>query len=68
MTWAVPDASSLPSRPWWFPLSEVLRLIRGRARPELGRILLALACYAAGFAYLVVFEDDKFVGRRRWWC
>jgi Predicted membrane protein (DUF2157) len=36
-------------------------LIRGQARPELGRILLALACYAAGFAYLVVFEDQKFV-------
>jgi hypothetical protein len=36
-------------------------LIKGRARPELGRILLALACYAAGFAYLVVIEDDKFV-------
>jgi Predicted membrane protein (DUF2157) len=36
-------------------------LIRGGARPELGRILLALACYAAGFAYLVVFEDHKFV-------
>ncbi|HZL74238.1 MAG TPA: hypothetical protein VFB83_02600, partial [Propionibacteriaceae bacterium] len=36
-------------------------LIMGRARPELGRILLALACYAAGFAYLVVFEDQKFV-------
>jgi hypothetical protein len=36
-------------------------LIKGRARPELGRILLALACYAAGFAYLVVFEDRKFV-------
>jgi hypothetical protein len=36
-------------------------LIKGRARPELGRILLALACYAAGFAYLVVFEDQKFV-------
>jgi Predicted membrane protein (DUF2157) len=35
-------------------------LIKGRARPELGRILLALACYAAGFAYLVVFEDQKF--------
>ena len=35
-------------------------LIKGRAR-ELGRILLALACYAAGFAYLVVFEDQKFV-------
>jgi hypothetical protein len=36
-------------------------LIKGRARPELGHILLALACYAAGFAYLVVFEDHKFV-------
>ena len=36
-------------------------LIKGRARPELGQILLALACYAAGFAYLVVFEDQKFV-------
>ena len=36
-------------------------LIMGRARPELGKILLALACYAAGFAYLVVFEDQKFV-------
>jgi hypothetical protein len=36
-------------------------LIKGRARPQLGRILLALACYAAGFAYLVVFEDQKFV-------
>jgi hypothetical protein len=36
-------------------------LIKGRARPELGRILLALACYAAGFAYLVIFEDQKFV-------
>jgi hypothetical protein len=35
--------------------------VRGRTRPELGRILLALACYAAGFAYLVVFEDKKFV-------
>jgi hypothetical protein len=34
---------------------------KGRVRPELGRILLALACYAAGFAYLVVFEDQKFV-------
>jgi uncharacterized membrane protein len=34
-------------------------LIKGRARPELGRILLALACYAAGFAYLVVFEDQN---------
>jgi hypothetical protein len=36
-------------------------LVRGGMRPELGRILLALACYAAGFAYLVVFEDQKFV-------
>jgi hypothetical protein len=36
-------------------------LIKGRARPELGRILLALACYAGGFAYLVIFEDHKFV-------
>ncbi len=36
-------------------------LVRGRTRPELGRILLALACYAAGFAYLVVFDDRKFV-------
>jgi hypothetical protein len=36
-------------------------LVTGRTRPELGRILLALACYAAGFAYLVVFEDKKFV-------
>ena len=36
-------------------------LVRGRTSPELGRILLALACYAAGFAYLVVFEDKKFV-------
>jgi Predicted membrane protein (DUF2157) len=36
-------------------------LIKGRARPELGYILLALACYAAGFAYLVVFEDQKFL-------
>jgi len=36
-------------------------LIKGGARPELGRILLALACYAAGFAYLVIFEDQKFV-------
>jgi hypothetical protein len=36
-------------------------LVRGRTRPELGRILLALGCYAAGFAYLVVFEDEKFV-------
>jgi Predicted membrane protein (DUF2157) len=36
-------------------------LVRGRARPDLGRILLALACYAAGFAYLVVFDDRKFV-------
>ena len=33
-----------------------LALVRGRTRPELGRILLALACYAAGFAYLVVFD------------
>lgn len=38
-----------------------LALVRGRTRPELGRILLALACYAAGFAYLIVFEDKKFV-------
>ena len=36
-------------------------LVRGRTRPELGRILLALACYAAGFAYLIVFEDKKSV-------
>jgi hypothetical protein len=36
-------------------------LIMGRARPELGKILLSLACYAAGFAYLVLFEDRKFV-------
>jgi hypothetical protein len=36
-------------------------LIKGGARPELGRVLLALACYAAGFAYLVVFDDEKFV-------
>jgi hypothetical protein len=36
-------------------------LIKGGARPELGRILLALACYAAGFAYLVIFDDQKFV-------
>jgi Predicted membrane protein (DUF2157) len=36
-------------------------LIKGRVRPELGAILLALACYAAGFAYLVVFEDQEFV-------
>jgi Predicted membrane protein (DUF2157) len=36
-------------------------LVKGRVRQELGRILLALACYAAGFAYLVVFEDQKFV-------
>jgi hypothetical protein len=36
-------------------------LLKSRARPELGPILLALACYAAGFAYLVVFDDQKFV-------
>ena len=36
-------------------------LIKGGARGELGRILLALACYAAGFAYLVIFDDQKFV-------
>jgi hypothetical protein len=36
-------------------------LIKGGARPELGRVLLAVACNAAGFAYLVVFEDEKFV-------
>jgi hypothetical protein len=36
-------------------------LVRSRARPELGRVLLALACYAAGFTYLVIFEDRKFV-------
>jgi Predicted membrane protein (DUF2157) len=36
-------------------------LVRARTRPELGRILLALACYAAGFAYLIVFEEKKFV-------
>jgi hypothetical protein len=36
-------------------------LIKGRVRPELGAVLLALACYAAGFAYLVVFEDQEFV-------
>jgi hypothetical protein len=36
-------------------------LVKGGARGELGRILLALACYAAGFAYLVIFDDQKFV-------
>ena len=36
-------------------------LVKGGIRAELGKILLALACYAAGFAYLVVFEDQKFV-------
>jgi hypothetical protein len=36
-------------------------LIKGRVRHELGAILLALACYAAGFANLVVFEDQEFV-------
>ena len=36
-------------------------LIKGGARPELGQILLALACYAAGFAYLVIFEDQEFM-------
>ena len=49
------------SHPFWCPLSEASHWCGGERRPELGRILLALACYAAGFAYLIVFEDKKFV-------
>jgi hypothetical protein len=41
-------------------------LIKGRARPQLGRILLALACCGAGFAYLVVFEHDVLQPPARW--
>ncbi len=37
-------------------------LVAWKTRPEVGRVLLALACYAAGFAWTVITEDDKLVG------
>ena len=37
-------------------------LVAWKTRPELGRLLLALACYAAGFAWTVTFEDEKLIG------
>ena len=61
MTSAAPGASWLLLRLLAVPALGGAALIMGRARPELGKILLALACYAAGFAYLVVFEDQEFV-------
>ena len=37
-------------------------LVSWRTRPELGRVLLALACFTAGFAWTVIAEDEKLVG------
>lgn len=37
-------------------------LVAWKTRPDLGRVLLALACYAAGFAWTVTVEDEKLVG------
>ena len=37
-------------------------LVAWKPRPELGRLLLALACYAAGFAWTVTVEDEKLIG------
>lgn len=38
-----------------------LALILFKVRREVGYVLLALGCYAAGFCYLNFFEDDKFI-------
>ena len=37
-------------------------LVIWKTRPALGRVLLALACYTAGFAWTVIVEDEKLVG------
>jgi hypothetical protein len=35
-----------------------LALVLGHFREDVGKVLLALSCYAAGFAYLTLFSDD----------
>ena len=37
-------------------------LVTWKTRPALGRVLLALACFTAGFAWTVIVEDEKLVG------
>lgn len=36
-------------------------LVRGGVRRDVGRVLLALACYSAGFAWLVIADSDRLV-------
>ena len=38
-----------------------LALVLGRLREDVGKVLLALSCYAAGFAYLTLFSDETFI-------
>jgi len=38
-----------------------LALMLGHLREDVGRVLLALSCYAAGFTYLTLFSDDTFI-------
>ena len=37
-------------------------LVAWKTRPALGQVLLALACFTAGFAWTVIVEDEKLVG------
>ena len=38
-----------------------LALVLGQLRADVGKVLLALSCYAAGFAYLTLFSDHTFI-------
>jgi len=38
-----------------------LALVLGHLREDVGKVLLALSCYAAGFAYLTLFSDHTFI-------
>jgi hypothetical protein len=45
-------------------------LVATRARRELGLLLMALACFAAGFAYFTVFTETNHLGQEPpalWW-
>lgn len=43
------------------PLVGGVVLVRGGVRRDVGRVLLALACYSAGFAWFVIADSDRFV-------
>ena len=44
------------------PAAGGVALVAWKTRPALGRVLLALACFTAGFAWTVIVEDEKLVG------